>query len=218
MIKIVNNEESSLRDYPNYITDLFPSAIKSIILDGSMVLLEKSSDLLKSKDLSLSVLDSKKSKSKFLQRAKRDPTLIRVNDNIAAFSSDSFQQKYFEALFQAQDGFSSISVDNFLFNNENKLLVSKDYRIIVKDNGSGIPKSVLYHVATLGMFGASGLVNLEEVISYVNLLLGKYGYTHYRYQFRGFLSIEIGNDKPGIDFSSRLSISNSIHDISSSKF
>jgi hypothetical protein len=122
-----------------------------------------------------------------------------------ALSMESGIKNYLKELMDPNQ-IRFISLDNFLINSKQRLIATKDFRVILKDHKGNIPEEIMLNISTVCYMMIGGLVDYQVAAAYVKQRMRQYGVPYLEFKTAGYITIDLYGDKNDLKYKGTLNM------------
>jgi hypothetical protein len=112
---------------------------------------------------------------------------------------------YMEKLMDL-DNVRFLPLNNFIINTKDRVIVTNDYRVVVKDHSGKIPQGIMLNIATVCYMIIGGLIDKEVGVSYVKQRMNGLGVSFLEYKVSGHMSVDLKTFDDIMQFKSSLKL------------
>jgi hypothetical protein len=172
-----------------------PNEILNYLKDkGKIISVQSTTDIFKDVNLSIhQFVDSSnsrlfKSRDKLEMREEEVLSIPGIESLVNEFGAFNYLSELMDMNY---DRF--ISLENFILNDREKLIATKDFRVILKDNKGTIPESVKLNIASVAYLMLGGLMSEEAGYAYITEKMRQYGVCHLLFDQTGYVTINLSS-------------------------
>ena len=170
-----------------------------LINEFSLINVQIGFELLNDYDLNLYRLESNRNKFGLLVGS--SPKIIEALGNIMSVSQFKLvESSYMKILLDAStNNRAFINIENFLFSDDTRRIISRDGRILVYDHLGNVPQDIMLNISSVAVLVLSGICDPVIGYDYINFIMLRYGIAEFTFQMNGYLHIRLGH-KPVMQY------------------